>query len=264
MGQSRVRRDWYRRIFGPESMELPWAERTAQQVDRVLEMLRPSGTERILDLACGNGRHSLELTRRGFSVVGVDLSAPLVDCATAAAADEGLDVEFTRSDLRDLDFDAEFDLVISLNDGAIGYFENDRENLRTFEVVSQALRPGGRHLMQVPNVLFARKHSPYRTWMSGSATVEMLEYWWSDKGSHLYGASTAVRYGSMLEPKRPVRFRQRLYTINELDSIFESVGMRRTNVFRGSGKAALPDDTQYEMFVESHKAGTNATVATDG
>lgn len=255
MGRSRVKRDWYRTIFDSGTAALPWASGAARDVDRALAMLQATGTERVLDLACGTGRHAIELARRGFSVVGVDLSAPLIELGAQEAAARHLDVEFIESDLRDLEFEAEFDLVLSLNDGAIGYFETDEENLRTFEVISRALRPGGGHLMQVPNVLFIQKHSPHRTWVAGPSCVELLEYRWSDKGRHLYGASRAIPYGERLEQKDPVRFRQRLYSVEELRPLLESVDLDLVEVFRGNGRSCPPDDTQYEVFVRSRKRG---------
>jgi trans-aconitate methyltransferase len=99
--------DWYATAFDARSADMAWTERTGPQVDRVAKILQPRGDERILDMACGSIRHSLELRR--------------------------IDVEFILSDLRDLKFDSESDLVLNLNDDAIGYLESDEENLKTFE-----------------------------------------------------------------------------------------------------------------------------------
>ncbi len=78
-----------------------------------------------------------------------------------------------EADLRQLDFEDEFDLVLSLNDGAVGYFETDEENSRTFEVVATALRSGGAHLMQLPNVLHAERTCRPRSWIAGEEKVEL-------------------------------------------------------------------------------------------
>ena len=58
--------------------EMPWVEHTREEVDFVIEALGLRGPERILDLACGFGRHALDLSRRGFQVVGVDSAEDLV------------------------------------------------------------------------------------------------------------------------------------------------------------------------------------------
>lgn len=242
--------DWYRSGFPLETTKMPWADRTGVEVDRAIAMLKPQGSERVLDLACGIGRHSLELRRRGFEVVGVDISDELLEVAASDAAEQSLDISFVQADLRELDFQDEFDLVLSLNDGAVGYFETDEENYRTFEVISQALRPGGGHLMQLPNILRAEKHLPQKTWIAGEATVELIDHHWNSKESYLEGATVPIRIGEVFEKFEPIPFRQRLYSTEELATLYESVGMQLANTFAGSGKARKPKDSQYEIFVE--------------
>src|ERR1700743_1553628 len=128
--------DWYATAFDAQSAEMAWTDRTGPEVDRVAKILQPRGDERVLDMACGSGRHSLELRRRGFGVVGTDISGDLIEIARRDAAEADLDVEFVQADLRALDYEEEFDLVLNLNDGAIGYLESDEENRRAFEVTS--------------------------------------------------------------------------------------------------------------------------------
>jgi SAM-dependent methyltransferase len=246
--------DWYRSGFPPATTKMPWADRTAAEVERALGMLRPQGGERVLDLACGIGRHSLELRQRGFAVVGVDISPALLEIAADEAERQGLDVEFMAADLRELDFEDEFDLVLSLNDGAVGYFETDAENLRTFEVVAAALRPGGGHLMQLPNVLHAEEHLPARTWIAGEDTVELSDHRWNARDRYIEGSTVPIRIGELFERFEPIPFRQRLYSTEELAGIYEQVGMRLANSFAGSGKPRVPKPNQYEIFVEGRKA----------
>src|ERR1700743_2538004 len=92
--------DWYATAFDARSAEMAWTDRTAPEVDRVVKILQPSGDERVLDLACGSGRHSLELRRRGFQGVGADISPELIEIARREAAEQGLEVDFVLSDLR--------------------------------------------------------------------------------------------------------------------------------------------------------------------
>src|ERR1044072_4304356 len=91
--------DWYRSGFPLETTKMPWADRTEAEVDRAMAMLRPQGTERVLHLACGIGRHSIELRRRGFSVVGLDISADLLEIAAPGGGGPPLQVEFVQAEL---------------------------------------------------------------------------------------------------------------------------------------------------------------------
>lgn len=242
--------DWYRSGFPPETARMPWADRTEAEVDRAVMMLKPQGSERVLDLACGIGRHSLELRRRGFEVVGVDISAELLQMAEREAEEQSLQITFVQADLRELDFRDEFDLVLSLNDGAVGYFETDEENYRTFEIVSRALREGGGHLMQLPNVLHAEAHLPQKSWIAGESTLELSDHHWNAEDRYIEGSTVPIRFGEVFEKYEPIPFRQRLYSAEELAEIYESVGMRLANTYAGSGKPRKPKPSQYEIFVE--------------
>lgn len=242
--------DWYRSGFPPETAKMPWADRTTAEVDRALAMLKPRGGERVLDLACGTGRHSRELTRRGFEVVGVDISQELLEMAEREAHEQSLAIVFVQADLRELDFRDEFDLVLSLNDGAVGYFETDEENYRTFEIVSQVLKAGGSHLMQLPNVLHAEAHLPQKSWIVGEFTLELSDHHWNGQDRYIEGSTVPIRFGEVFEKYEPIPFRQRLYTVEELAEIYESVGMRLANTFSGSGKPRKPKTSQFEIFVE--------------
>jgi len=245
--------DWYAEAFDAASAEMAWTDRTGPEVDRVAKILQTRGDERVLDMACGSGRHSLELRRRGFEVVGTDISADLIEIARRDAAEAALDVEFVQADLRDLDYEEAFDLVLNLNDGAIGYLESDEENRRSFEVIARALRPGGRNLVQLPNVLYARERLPQRSWIPATSMVELVEHRWNKKARRLEGLMVAARFGEVLENLDGIEFSQRLYSVDELREIYASVGMELLRVYNGSGRPKEPKASQFEIFVEARK-----------
>ncbi|HST68683.1 MAG TPA: class I SAM-dependent methyltransferase [Solirubrobacterales bacterium] len=252
--QEEIPQDWYATAFTGMSADMAWTERTESEIRRALTMLRPQGGERILDLACGTGRHSLELVRQGFSVVGVEISPELVEIAKKDAGEQGLEATFIEGDLRELDFEDEFDIVLNLNDGAVGYFETDEENHRTFEVISRALKQGGQNLIQVPNVLYARARLPQRSWIPSSGMVELVEHRWNKKERYMEGAMIPLRFGETLENlDKRIEFRQRLYDVDELREIYASVGMALDRVFHGNGRPKEPTEAQFEIFAAASK-----------
>ena len=124
----RMDSDWYRKIWTLDIQNQAWTEDTTREVDFIISKLSLQGNERILDLACGFGRHSLELARRGFDVTGVDITPEYVAFASEQASHEKLNAHFRCADIRALKYCSDFDVVLNMADGAIGYLENDTEN----------------------------------------------------------------------------------------------------------------------------------------
>ena len=107
-------------------LDMSWVECTNEETDFVIQALGLHGDERILDLACGFGRHTLELARRGYSVVGVDFTEAYIEHARSVAQEEQLDsAEFLLADVLEVSFHEEFDVVLNMADGAIGYLGTD-------------------------------------------------------------------------------------------------------------------------------------------
>lgn len=94
-----IPQDWYETAFA-DTADMAWTDRTEPEINRALNMLRPVEGARVLDLACGSGRHSLELRRRGFEVVGADISPELLEIARRDADEQDLEVEFVGGDMR--------------------------------------------------------------------------------------------------------------------------------------------------------------------
>ena len=143
--------DWRRILFDQKYLDTYLAdftqERTSQEVDFVVKTARLTPQDRILDLACGHGRHSIELAKRGFTVVGLDYSEPFIEKAKADAKEAEVNVEFVQGDMKQLPFKGEFDVVLMLFT-AFGYFD-DETNQKVLEEISRSLKPGGRFLIDV-------------------------------------------------------------------------------------------------------------------
>jgi SAM-dependent methyltransferase len=113
---------------------------TSQEIDFLCEALPIESGMRVLDVGCGPGRHSLELARRGITVHGIDISQPFVDLAVAAGASGAT---FERLDARSLPFDGEFDVAISLCQGAFGLLGGTDEDGDVLAGMARAVRPAG-------------------------------------------------------------------------------------------------------------------------
>jgi 2-polyprenyl-3-methyl-5-hydroxy-6-metoxy-1,4-benzoquinol methylase len=114
---------------------------------------------RILDIACGTGRHSIELTKRGYKVTGIDLSDSLLNRAKEKASGQNLNIDFQKHDARNLPFSNEFDLAIMICEGAFPLMETDEMNYLILQNASKSLKNNGKLIFTTLNGLFPLYHS---------------------------------------------------------------------------------------------------------
>jgi SAM-dependent methyltransferase len=124
-------------------------ERTAGEVDFLVSRLELASGARVLDVGCGFGRHSIELARRGYQVVGIDPSPAMLEAARLRAAQAGLGIDFRQASGETLAADEEFDAALCLFT-TLGQMSGRRDNGQLVERVYRALRPGGHLAVEVP------------------------------------------------------------------------------------------------------------------
>lgn len=249
----RKKEDWYKEGWTLDIKNHSWTEETKLQIDFLIHTLHLSGNERILDLACGFGRHSLELARRGFSVVGVDLTKAYVEDAILQAKSEHISAEFFHKDIRDIDFREEFDVVLNMADGAIGYLENEKENLKIFDVVAKALRPGGKHVMDIMSADYADTHFPCNLWDMGEKGITLSKFEWDKESKIMLYGQNDFSYGDVLtspcfEKGDPLR----LYHREEIRQIMKERNMKVKQVF-GKFDGTPANENEIQMIVISEK-----------
>jgi SAM-dependent methyltransferase len=123
-------------------------ERTHDQVSALIALLSINPKDAILDLCCGVGRHSLELARRGFKVIGVDRTQHYLEIARTQAVEEKLDVDFIEADMREFQKEKSFDVILSMFT-SFGYFEDPDDQLRVLRCMHTSLKPRGRVLLDL-------------------------------------------------------------------------------------------------------------------
>lgn len=142
---------WYESYFGEDYFDIYGdvfpPEHTTAQVDGIVSLLDLGAGARDLDLACGHGRHSILLSKRGFDVTGYDLSKVFLDRARADADAQGASVRWVQGDMRELPFEHEFDAVINVFT-SFRYFDDPEDDMKTLRRTRGALRPGGRFLLE--------------------------------------------------------------------------------------------------------------------
>jgi SAM-dependent methyltransferase len=169
------RPEWFTRFFDTAYVAQLREEKspadTRAEVDFLLRRLRLPRGARILDVPCGYGRHAAALARRGFRVVGVDLSRAMI-AEGRRRFTEGPRLRFRRADMRRLGFDEEFDAVVNLYT-SFGYFTT-AENQAVLRRMARALKPGGRLLIDHRDPVYDAT-LPRRLWYRAGQRRFILE-----------------------------------------------------------------------------------------
>jgi ubiquinone/menaquinone biosynthesis C-methylase UbiE len=209
--------EWWERFFRG-----PWGEfqargfplhNTGAEVDFLVSTLQLSAGDKVLDLACGTGRHSVELAARGMDVTGIDFNRAALDVAEGAAEKSGVAPRFVELDMRELQSGERFDAVICFWT-SFGYFEDEADDLRVAQRVAAALAPGGRFLLElhVKETVFPRFQERRWTWFDDENPKRLLEEvsynivtgrvdceWTFLEGGHARSSKSSIRLYSYRE-----------------------------------------------------------------
>ncbi len=162
--------DWWRRIFNSiylktdaDVVEDPRI--TEKEVTLFCDILGIKEGDAILDLACGQGRHLIELASRGsYTLCGLDRSGYLIQRARNISKAKGYSINFKEGDVRKLPYPADtFDYVTILGN-SFGYFETLDEDLKILKEIFRVLKPGGKVLLDIADGDYLRNNFVPRSW----------------------------------------------------------------------------------------------------
>lgn len=157
MKNIKVNPDWWKNIFDQvylltDSRSVCNEELTRQEVDFIEKTLNPQKSSPLLDMCGGQGRHSLELSRRGYENVTVlDYSQYLVDTGIKRARKDNLNTVFVRQDARNTGLPPEKYMYVIIMASSFGYFSDDKENTKILREVYRLLAKGGTVLLDLPD-----------------------------------------------------------------------------------------------------------------
>lgn len=155
-------KQWYEELFENYAMKYDnevYVHGTIGECDFFEKEIEYNKSARILDIGCGTGRHSIELAKRGYNVVGIDQSESLLKRAKEKTSEQKVQVDFQKQDARDLPFLHEFNLVIMICEGAFSLMETDEMNFQILKNAANALLPKGKLILTTLNGLFPLFHS---------------------------------------------------------------------------------------------------------
>lgn len=250
---------WYETLFanfGKTYDQQVFTQGTVGEVDFVERELAGDRSKRILDIACGTGRHAVELAKRGYSVTGFDLAEGQLRIAREKAAAAGVSVEFHRRDATEPHFQEEFDLAIMFCEGAFSLMETDEKNYAVLVHAAAALRPGGKLLLTTLNALFPLYHSVKDFLDAGSVGTATQELTFDLMTFRERAEMTFVDDAGQ---SQSLSTNERYYTPAEMRWLLRTAGFSTVDIFgchlgQFSREHSLtPDD--FEMLVVAQKCG---------
>ncbi len=143
--------NWFSSWFDSPYYHILYKERNYREaqvfMDNLTHYLNMDEGAKVLDLACGKGRHSIYLNQLGYNVLGVDLSENSIAIANKNANDT---LHFKVHDMRE-PFEEKFDAIFNLFT-SFGYFENESDNWKTLVSIHESLSEYGFGVIDFMNV----------------------------------------------------------------------------------------------------------------
>jgi len=224
-------------IFNKNLVKLTFIE-----VGRLIRLLGRREGDRLLDLCCGIGRHSLQFAGHGFRVTGVDITMPYLEIATDNARKQHRQIEYVHSDMRDFCRPESFDVVVNLCT-SFGYFDEIEDDIRVLQNIYRSLTKNGKFAIEIlGKEVIASTFRPY----------EELEF----EGYKVTAISRILDDWNRLECRRiitkdgmesEITAYHRLYSATELRSHLAEIGFKNIRVF--GDFAGSPYDNEAKSMI---------------
>ncbi|MEF3280332.1 MAG: class I SAM-dependent methyltransferase [Elusimicrobiota bacterium] len=168
---------WQKSFFTPDFFDFDFIPQkdTFKEVNFIIKSSKIGEGAKILDIPCGVGRHSIILASKGFNVVGVDFASHYLDQAKKTARKNNIkNIKFIKKDMRKINFNCDFDLVINMYT-SFGYF-NEKENFKFLKKIYKALKKNGLFILDIINGEYIKKRFKPKDWIIfGDGTVHLEE-----------------------------------------------------------------------------------------
>jgi len=223
-------------------------ERTKRDVNGIIALLGLGGCERILDIPCGYGRHSIRLATMGYKVVGSDINEDCLDIAMKDPSNLEVEVDFRLENMIDIKYNEEFDAVINMC-YSFGFFEKDEDNFKVLQNFCRAIKPGGKFLMHtdvnIPRIQAgAYKEHEFRHLVGGG--ILEVEDKYNLMNRRMEGSWTIIKPDGTGQRKN---YSVRVYEADEFCGLCIQAGFREATAFSSWEGALYNPYSEEIMFV---------------
>jgi 2-polyprenyl-3-methyl-5-hydroxy-6-metoxy-1,4-benzoquinol methylase len=254
-----VKKQWYESLFENYGLKYDnenFTQGTVGECNFIEKEIKFDKSLEILDVGCGTGRHTIELSSRGYTVTGIDLSESQLIRARQKAESCNLKIDFQKQDARYLSFNNKFDVVIMLCEGGFPLMETDEMNYEILNCVTRSLKENGKFIFTTLNGLFPLYHS-----------VEKFRDSKIKEGKATYRSNTfdlmtfrdcdVMEFEDDLGNKKTLECNQRYYVPSEINWLLKSLGYKTILIYGAKLGAFSRNDKltteDFEMLVIAEK-----------
>jgi 2-polyprenyl-3-methyl-5-hydroxy-6-metoxy-1,4-benzoquinol methylase len=253
-------KQWYEKLFQNYALKYDnesYTRGTTGECDFIESEIGYNKQSRLLDIGCGTGRHTIELTRRGYQITGVDFSESMLRRAKEKASEQNLVIDFQQQDARHLPFTNEFDVVIMLCEGAFPLMETDEMNFQILKNATKALNNKGKLIFTTLNGLFPLFHSvkDFIDQAAGEGNTTSTNYSFDLMTFREYSTTVAEDDSG---DKMELQCNERYYVPSEITWLLKSLDFKTIDIY-GARLGAYSRNDQlttedFEMLIIAEKS----------
>lgn len=215
--------------------------------------LHPVSSYKILDLACGKGRHSRYMASKGFDVTGTDLSENSIKFARQFETDN---LSFFQHDMRKSFRINYFDYIFNIFT-SFGYFEKEADNVTALKCVAEGLKPDGIFILDYFNTNWVRNMMiPNYTQTAAGIEFHINKH---IENGHIY---KTIRFevesddsDTVVLTKYKFQEKVRLFTLSDFEHIFEKAGLKIIEKFGDYQLNPFNEQTSNRLIIKAVKNG---------
>ena len=252
-------KQWYEELFENFAQNYDaeeFTKGTIGECDFIEKEIDYNKTMNILDIGCGTGRHSIELSKRGYSVTGIDLSESQLQRAKEKAYAQSLKIDFQKHDARSPHFSNAFDLAIMLCEGGFSLMETDEMNFLILQNAANALKSNGKLIFTTLNGLFPLFHS-VKDFHAAEKKDGVATYKNNTFNLMTFRDHNITEFIDDSGNKKSLNCNERYYVPSEISWLLKSLDFKAINIFGAKLGAFSRNDEltteDFEMLVIANK-----------
>ena len=223
------------------------ADKTIKECEFINKACELKPGSKVLDLACGHGRHALILSKYQYNVTGIDINRDFIELAKYKASEQNLNIHFIVDNILNINYKEEFDGILLLYN-SFGFLDG-QDARKLMQKLKSALMRTGKILIDLRN-----RETAIRNWNSCQVTEKGQDLMIDRLSFHLNNGTVTNRRIYIKDNVRyDTPFTMQLYNLSEFSALIETLELRIVKVFGNWDKSAFTEDSPRIIAIIEHQ-----------